>query len=446
MPRTVDGVVEPAIGRIDPTLRQRLLHQVVLAGDLLDVDALELDPFLLEIPEALGQPHDDGVLIDTHPHLDRRRFLDHAQLVWRRGRVELLHLFRRGGRGQRQIAARARHVRLTLLAEHVAEKLAQLRIDAGELALLVIDVEDGVDRPRQRIAAVGHRLARGVDVRPRGRLRQRERFHAGCRGIERRVGDAGRVIAQIGDHQRGVGVLAQVFVPQVGAMHDARLEVRDRARSLERRRVDMDRFVGPGAGRAELSPVADVQFRPARGGHVPTQAVPAAAALRTEDRVELLHRQFRDRIVAMHEDGVRRRLVGRGEAAGSDLDLDRKDPRALVGPVVFERVHRAAHQREIGGAHLEAVDPRRGPFERAFEADVRMEAAETLLPALEQRGHLVVAAHADRTGHVLRRVVFGQRRHNEQGCDEGAHSSFLSSVSTCSALSGMKMRLSATIC
>src|SRR5439155_13824858 len=139
--------------------------------------------------------------------------------------------------------------------------------------------------------------------------------------------------------------------------------------------------VGPGAGRAELSPAADVLFRPARRGHVPAQALPAAAALRTEDPVELLQGQFRDRIVAMDEDGVRRRLVRRGEAAGRDLYLDRKDPRALVGPVVFERVHRAAHQREIGGAHLEAVDPRRGALEPAFEADVGMEAPETLLPA-----------------------------------------------------------------
>ena len=229
-------------------------------------------------------------------------------------------------------------------------------------------------------------------------------------------------------------------------MHDARLEVSHRARPLEWRPEDVDGLVGPGAGRAELSPGADVLLRPPRSALIPAQAVPAAASLRTEDSVELLQGQLPDRIVAMDEDGVRRRLVWRGEAASRDLDLYRKDPRALVGPVVFEWVHRAAHQREIGSAHLQAVDPRRRALEPAFEADLRMEAAETLFPALEQEGHLVVAAQADGAGDPPPWVVVGQRRGDEQGCDEGAHSSFLSSVSTCSALSGMKMRLSATIC
>src|SRR5437899_3299570 len=94
----------------------------------------------------------------------------------------------------------------------------------------------------------------------------------------------------------GVGVLAQILVPQICAVHDARLEVANRARPLEWRPIDVDGLVSPGAGRAELSPGADVLLRPPRRALIPAQAVPAAASLRTEDSVELLQGQLPDRI------------------------------------------------------------------------------------------------------------------------------------------------------
>src|SRR5438067_10472278 len=75
-----------------------------------------------------------------------------------------------------------------------------------------------------------------------------------------------------------------------------------------------------------------------------------------------------------------------------------------------------------------------------------MVAPEAVLPTSKHAGHLIVAAEAEGAGGLMDRFVVGQRRGDEQGCDEGAHSSFLSSAATCSALSGMKMRLSATIC
>src|SRR5258707_5638607 len=108
----------------------------------------------------------------------------------------------------------------------------------------------------------------------------------------------------------------------------------------------MDRLIGPCATEAQLPPVAYVLC--ARAGHalIPGQRFPAPAALGAKNAVELLQRELGKRIVLVHEDRVRRGLVGYGEASGGDLDLDRIHPRALVRSITLEWINRTAHQRD----------------------------------------------------------------------------------------------------
>ncbi len=69
----IDHVVEPVVRGVEPALHQRLLHQVVLASELLQVDGHELDALALEVAQALRQGHGDGLFIHAHANLGQRR-------------------------------------------------------------------------------------------------------------------------------------------------------------------------------------------------------------------------------------------------------------------------------------------------------------------------------------------------------------------------------------
>src|SRR6266849_6228984 len=72
----------------------------------------------------------------------------------------------------------------------------------------------------------------------------------------------------------------------------------------------MDRLIGPVANEAQLTPVAYVLCTRAGRALIPGQRFPAAPALGAKNAVELLQRELGKRIVLVHEDRVRRRLVG----------------------------------------------------------------------------------------------------------------------------------------
>src|SRR5262249_15357885 len=88
--------------------------------------------------------------------------------------------------------------------------------------------------------------------------------------------------------------------------------------------VDVDRFIGPFSRQSELSPGADVTFRPAGELRMPVQPDPAAAALGPENAVELLDCQLRERAVFVHEDGQSRSPARDVKGAGRHLDLQRE--------------------------------------------------------------------------------------------------------------------------
>jgi len=179
-------------------------------------------------------------------------------------------------------------------------------------------------------------------------------------------------------------------------MHDARLEVRDRARPRARRRSEW--FCGPRAGRAELSQVRRFCSGPRAASSSQLRPFPAAAALRAERIPSSCEGQLRDRIVTMDEDRVRRDCR-RSEGAVATR-LHRKDPRALVIPLVLEGVHRAAHQREIARC---ACRGRRSPtryLEPLLERRRVVAAGKPFSQRWSSAAIWPVAAQADGAGDV----------------------------------------------
>ena len=173
----------------------------------------------------------------------------------------------------------------------------------------------------------------------------------------------------------------------------------------------------------------------------------------------------------MDENREGRRLVQRVGATSRHFDLSGIGPRALVDPVTFVGKDRAPHQREIGGAHIEAIHARRTALQVVSKLNLGMEAFEAGLPPLQERRHPWVATAAQHPGHFQTRLIFWQslggterrrKRHEPggenqpahggrgegklHGGEAGAHWSLANSTFTCSALSGTKRRLSAMSC
>ena len=95
-------------------------------------------------------------------------------------------------------------------------------------------------------------------------------------------------------------------------------------------------------------------------------------------------------------------------AAGGDFDGRRINPRALIDAVALIGKNRPAHQREVGGAHVESVHAGRAAREIFRELHVGLQAFEAGLPKFEQRRHLRVAAAAQHARDVNLRLVVGQ--------------------------------------
>ena len=66
MARAEQRVVKPLKRGVDLAFYQRLLHQVIVFGDLANIDRHDLDFFLFQIAQLCGELQDHRVLVDAH--------------------------------------------------------------------------------------------------------------------------------------------------------------------------------------------------------------------------------------------------------------------------------------------------------------------------------------------------------------------------------------------
>src|SRR5439155_3616588 len=118
-----------------------------------------------------------------------------------------------------------------------------------------------------------------------------------------------------------VGVDAQMLVPLVAALED---HVGDFGGLVvaQGEAIDVDGLVLPLASEAELTPGTDVFLLSARRLRPPAGAVPSTQPLRTEDAVELIHGDMRERVVLVHDDAVAGLPAGNVVRAVSHFVLD----------------------------------------------------------------------------------------------------------------------------
>ena len=173
----------------------------------------------------------------------------------------------------------------------------------------------------------------------------------------------------------------------------------------------MDRLVGPFSLQAQLAPDADVPVRAARRGRIPFVAVPATVALRTEDAVELLEAELRNRIVLVDEHDQRKGPSRNVVRAGRHRDLDRQGVEDAL--IALELVPRRApaHRRELGALGVEPGDADESAAEVVLEFDVRVVLVKTVLEGFLQHAvdEIIRPPLPDRSRHRLPGFVFRQR-------------------------------------
>ena len=111
----------------------------------------------------------------------------------------------------------------------------------------------------------------------------------------------------------------------------------------------MDGFVGPLAREPKLTPSPDVAFRSTRCRGRPLRSVPTAGALRTEDAIDLLHREAAQRIGLVHDEhetrrGTRRIVI----RARGKPDLERVIPKRLVESHEARVPRPMTHEADVG--------------------------------------------------------------------------------------------------
>src|SRR6266853_1659107 len=223
--------------------------------------------------------------------------------------LELFQFLAYDIRGQGQVLAVLLHQLLAFLAEDETDELTHLEIHLG--AGLHAHPERLV--APQRISAVLHAVDGVFDVGPLVGLRHREDLDVLRETVViTRVSDRiGVLVHRIEDLVRlevggavGPAVIrvgVKVAVPLVARLQDLVGEL-DRGRVAQAVAVHADRLVGPLAGESQLAPFADVAFGPATELGMPGRSDPAAITDRTEDAVELLHRDPGDGIVLVDDD------------------------------------------------------------------------------------------------------------------------------------------------
>src|ERR1700730_7897006 len=210
---------------------------------------------------------------------------------------------------QREVLAVLLHQLLAFLAEDETDELTNLGI---HLRARLDAHPEGLVAP-QRISAVLHGVDGVFDVGARLGLRHREDLDVlGETIVIARVTDRIGVLAHrvedlvglevggtVGPAVIRIGV--KVAVPLVARLQDLVGEL-DRGRITQAVAVHADRLVGPLAVESQLAPFADVALGATAEFGMPGRSDPAAVADRTEDTVELLHRDPGDGIVLVDDD------------------------------------------------------------------------------------------------------------------------------------------------
>ncbi len=294
----------------------------------------------------------------------------------------------------------------------VAQEFLHFRIH--RLARILADVE--ILLVGQRILAAAQRLEVELHVLFASPRRDRQRL--GCRGEkgDARIADAEGILAHRVDHLlclelgRAVGVLVvgefdQLLVPFGAPLKHQALE---RQRDVVPQVVaeDVNRLLGPFAGEAELAPGADVLLGAARHRGVPLRTLESARALRSEDTVQLLDGQLRERVVLVDEDSQRIAPAGHVEAAGDHGDFHR--PGAVVALVEQHLVRGdVPHRRDVRHSEGERGHACQGCFQLVLECDFGMVFLEALFPHLAQGtvGEIVRSPLADHARDLLLRRV-----------------------------------------
>src|SRR5258708_4437903 len=218
--------------------------------------------------------------------------------------VQLPELFANRRGGQWQVLPVCLYGLLPFATEDELQVFFQLRVHrlTGFAIEVVVDIAD------QRVRPVLDVVKSELDVRPSlfGGNGNRLRLwsHIEDSGISYAV----TVFAQIGhellasDNQAGaiglgfIRVLDEALVPLEASVEHLLSEFVGEM-VLRRVTIHMNRLVLPLARQTELSPPADVLLRAAGDCFVPFHPFPSARALSSEDSVELLHGEFRDRVV-----------------------------------------------------------------------------------------------------------------------------------------------------
>src|SRR5262249_41178212 len=192
-----------------------------------------------------------------------------------------------------------------------------------------------------------------------------------------------------------VSELFQVAVPAMAAA-ERRILKEDRKAAPDRKAVGANRLIFPFAGQAEFAPRANV-FR-------------AAQMLAAEDGVNLRQREFGERVIFVDENIEREIHVADVEAAGGDVNAERRVAHHARESFNLRRPDFAPQNRQVTRARIQRAHRRGCAVHAIVKLNAGMMATKSVLPQLHQLAHEIrsrtaVSPQAQRAGDDLLGLV-----------------------------------------